>query len=98
MDIMADQGVNQTEELRSISFPEDFRYGATNAVSTCLQIRSNEKVTVITDRKCQVIAASLARELDRLKCEWHGFILEELAQRPVRQMPEVVLFDMGARM
>ncbi len=88
MDMMADQEVTQTEELRSIPFPEDFRFGATNAVSTCLRIRPDEKVTVITDRKCQVIAASLARELDRLGCEWHGFILEELAQRPVREMPE----------
>ena len=94
MDTIAGQELTQTEELRSILFPEDFRFGARNAVSTCLKIELDEKVTLITDRKCQTIAAAIARELDRVGCTWSGFILEELAQRPVREMPDAVLADM----
>lgn len=94
MDMMADQELTQTAELRSRSFPEDFRFGARNAVSTCLRIQPDEKVTLITDRKCVMIAASLAVELDRVGCVWSGFLLEELAQRPVKEMPRAVLDDM----
>ncbi len=91
---MTDQQLTQTEELRSTKFPEDFRPGARNAVTTCLRIQPEEKVTLITDRGCQTIAASLVEELDRVGCIWSGFILEELARRPVKEMPPAVLDDM----
>jgi len=94
MDIIASPELSQTDELRSLPFPEEFLAGAKNAVWTCLRIQSEEKVTLITDRKCQTIAASLACELDRLGCSWNGFILEELAARPAREMPDAVLGDM----
>jgi len=94
MEAMTDQQLTQTEELRSTKFPEDFRPGARNAVTTCLRIQPHEKVTLITDRSCQTIAASLVEELDRVGCSWNGFILEELAHRPVKEMPLAVLEDM----
>ena len=81
-------------DLRTIDFPADFAEGARNAVTTCLKIQPEEKVTLITDRSCQAIAASMAVELDRLGCEWNGFVLEELAPRPLNGMPEAVLDDM----
>ncbi len=91
---MSGQAQAQTTELRSTPFPEDFCFGARNAVTTCLQIQHDEKVTLITDRKCQAIAAALAVELDALGCVWNGFILEELGARPVKEMPATVLEDM----
>jgi leucyl aminopeptidase (aminopeptidase T) len=89
-----DQQTMQHTDLRSTPFPEEFRQGASNAVSTCLRIAPHEKVTLITDRSCETIAASLASELDRLGCVWNGFVLEDLAPRPVTQMPPEVLDDM----
>ncbi len=89
-----EQVQTQTTELRSIKFPDDFCFGARNAVTTCLRIGREEKVTLITDRKCETIAAALGRELDALGCVWNGFILEELAARPVKEMPAAVLEDM----
>ena len=50
--------------------------------------------TLITDRSCIAIAASMAVELDKLGCHWNGFVLEELAPRPLAGMPEPVLEDM----
>ena len=84
---------HRTDLLR-VAFPLEFREGARNAVTTCLGIQQDEKVTLITDRSCITIAASIAGELDRLGCVWNGFILEELASRPLVGMPTAVLEDM----
>ncbi len=84
----------QATSLRSISFPAAFAPGARNAVVTCLRIQPDEKVTLITDESCIEIAASLAAELDKIGCEWNGFVLEALAPRPLMGMPSEVLEDM----
>jgi aminopeptidase len=81
-------------DLIAVSFPDEFREGARNAVTTCLRIRSEEKVTLITDRSCLAIAASIAAELEQLGCVWNAFVLEELAPRPLVGMPAEVLEDM----
>lgn len=81
-------------DLRSIAFPAEFRQGARSAVTTCLRITPQEKVTVITDDACKTIAASVAAELENLGCTWNGFILEEVGARPLCNMPKAVLDDM----
>ena len=80
--------------LRATSFPEEFIPGARNAVSTCLRIQPEEKVTLIADESCLTIAASLGGELDRIGCVWGGFVLETEAARPLVEMPRAVLDDM----
>jgi aminopeptidase len=88
--------IERTErtDLRSVVFPAEFAEGARNAVTTCLKIQAHEKVTLITDRSCVAIAASMSVELDKLGCTWNGFVLEDIAPRPLVGMPEVVLEDM----
>lgn len=81
-------------ELRGVAFPEEFREGARNAVRTCLRIQPSEKVTLIADESTKAIAASIAAELDAIGCRWNGFVLEELAERPLKEMPRAVLEDM----
>jgi aminopeptidase len=89
------QGVKASgTDLRIVTFPEEFRAGARNAVTTCLRIQPSEKVTLITDEATREIAASIASELDSVGCRWNGFVLEELAQRPLKDMPKAVLEDM----
>jgi aminopeptidase len=80
--------------LLSLAFPPDFAPGARSAVRTCLRIQPEEKVTLITDRVTEQIAASIARELEDLGCRWNGFVLEDLAPRPLTDMPAAVLADM----
>ncbi len=80
--------------LLKVSFPPAFREGAHNAVTTCLRVQPSEKVTLITDRSCLTIAASIATELENLGCSWHGYVLEEVAPRPLAGMPVEVLEDM----
>jgi aminopeptidase len=75
-------------------FDPEFSPGARNAVNVCLRIQKEEKVTLITDRACLEIAASIAAELDKLGSPYNTFVLEELAQRPLINMPQPVLDDM----
>ncbi|WP_179493325.1 aminopeptidase [Granulicella arctica] len=82
------------ETLRGTAFPEGFTAGARNAVTTCLRIQPEEKVTLITDESCLTIAASLGSELDRIGCVWNAFVLEAEAARPLEEMPAAVLEDM----
>src|SRR5580704_5713454 len=91
---MVDQAIPVVPDLRTTPFPAEFTPGARNAVTTCLRIQPNEKVTLITDERCLTIAASLAAELDRIGCTWNAFVLEALAPRPLTEMPSAVLADM----
>lgn len=81
-------------DLLHLPFPAEFAQGARSAVTTCLRIASSEKVTLITDRATEQIAASIAVELESLGCRWSSFVLEELAARPLTDMPQPVLEDM----
>lgn len=77
-----------------IPFDPEFSQGARNAVNVCLRIQPQEKITLITDRACLEIAASIAAELDTLGAPYNTFVLEELAPRPLVDMPQAVLDDM----
>jgi leucyl aminopeptidase (aminopeptidase T) len=81
-------------QLLSLAFPADFMPGARSAVTTCLRIQRDEKVTLITDRATEQIAAAIARELEACGCGWNAFVLEDLAPRPLSDMPQAVLHDM----
>jgi leucyl aminopeptidase (aminopeptidase T) len=70
--------------------------GAHNAVFVCLKVQPAEKVTVITDLACEEIAASLVAELEAAGCRYRTFILEDLAPRPLIDMPQVVLDDLAS--
>jgi len=80
--------------IASIPFDPEFKPGAHAAVTQCLRIQSDEKVTLITDQACEEIAASIANELDQNDIEYNAFVLEELAPRPLVNMPAAVLEDM----
>jgi len=73
--------------LLALPFDEELAPGARNAVVHCLRIRPEEKVTLITDLACREIAAALAHELESHKLVFHAWILEELAPRPLTDMP-----------
>jgi leucyl aminopeptidase (aminopeptidase T) len=82
-------------DLRGRSYDPELQPGARNAVNVCLRVQPSERVTVITDRACEEIAASLIAELEKTGCDYHAFILEELAPRPLVDMPEPVLEDLA---
>jgi leucyl aminopeptidase (aminopeptidase T) len=81
-------------DLSKVAYPDTFREGARNAVITCLRIQPSEKVTLIADHSTLEIAASIAAELAASGCAWNAFVLEEIAERPLKGMPQIVLNDM----
>jgi aminopeptidase len=68
--------------------------GARNAIECCLRVQPQEKVTLITDRACLDIGRSLAQALEENGARFGSWILEELAPRPLIDMPRAILDDM----
>ena len=86
--------MNAREQLLALPHDPELAPGARNAVVNCLRIQPREKVTLITDLACREIAAALAHELESHGLTFNAFILEELAPRPLADMPRAVLDDM----
>jgi aminopeptidase len=86
-------GSNQTN-LRTIPFDAEFIPGARNAVNVCLRIQPHERVCVITDEATLEIAAAIVAELEKLGTPYHAWILEELAARPLKDLPREILDDL----
>ena len=81
-------------DLTKTTFDPELSPGASNAVNTCLRIQPSEKVTLITDNDCREIAASLAQELTKLGSPFKAFVLEDLAPRPLTDLPAEIAEDM----
>lgn len=81
-------------DLSKTSFDPELTPGAYNAVNTCLRIQPSEKVTVITDNESREIAASIAAELQKLGAPFKAFVLEDLAPRPLTDLPREIAEDM----
>jgi aminopeptidase len=87
--------VSQTNrQLNTLPFDPQLTPGARNAVSVCLRIQPSEKVTVITDEATREIAASLVHELEALGASYKAWILEELAPRPLTDLPREIVDDL----
>ena len=82
------------KQLNRIPFDPEFTPGAHNAVSVCLRIQPVERVCVITDEATLEIAAAVVAELEKLGAPYHAWILEELAERPLVNLPPEILADL----
>ena len=76
------------------SFDLDLVPGARNAIRVCLNVQPHERVTVVADRDCEEIAASLVHEIEEVGAPYQAFILEEVAPRPLVDLPAVIAEDM----
>jgi len=81
-------------DLTKTLFDPELSPGACNAVNTCLRIQPWEKVTLITDNLCREIAASIAQELLKVGSPFKAFVLEDLAPRPLTDLPQEIAEDM----
>ena len=77
-----------------ISFDSEYIPGAHNAVNVCLRVRPEEKVCVITDEVTLEIAAAIVSELDQLGAPYNVWVLEDLAPRPLKDLPKEVIDDL----
>jgi leucyl aminopeptidase (aminopeptidase T) len=80
--------------FNTIPFDPELTPGARNAVKVCLRVQPGEKVTVITDEATKEIAASIVRELEAVGAPYHVWVLEDLAPRPLGDLPREIVEDL----
>jgi aminopeptidase len=85
---------SSTRQLNQLPFDPQLTPGAHNAVRVCLRIQPTEKVTVITDEVSLEIAAALVHELEDLGCRYRSWVLEDVAPRPLTDLPQVITADL----
>jgi leucyl aminopeptidase (aminopeptidase T) len=91
MSISADPSSTQ---LNKISFDPEYKQGAYNAVNVCLRIQPTEQVCVITDDVTKEIAAAIVAEIEKVGAPYHAWVLEEMATRPLKDLPREILDDL----
>jgi aminopeptidase len=69
--------------------------GARNAIEICLRLKPEERITIITDEETLSIAAALQCQVEAVRAEHSVFVLENYSQRPITDMPEVILEDLA---
>ncbi len=80
--------------FNTIPFDPELTPGARNAVRVCLRVQPGEKVTVITDEVTKEIAASMVRELEAVGAPYRAWVLEDLAPRPLGDLPAEIIDDL----
>ena len=83
-------------QLNQMAFDPQLTPGAQNAVRVCLRVQASEKVTVITDEVNLEIAAALVRELEELGCRYQTWVLEDVATRPLTDLPLAIAEDLDS--
>jgi leucyl aminopeptidase (aminopeptidase T) len=76
------------------TFDPEFTPGAQNAIRVCLAVQPHERVTVVADRACEAIAASLVHEIEAVGAPYGAFVLEDEAPRPLVDLPASIAADM----
>jgi aminopeptidase len=77
-----------------IPFDPEYTPGAHNAVNVCLRVQPNEQVCVVTDEATREIAAAIVHEVEKVGAPYHAWVLEELADRPLKNLPSEILADL----
>jgi aminopeptidase len=81
-------------QLNQMAFDPQLAPGARNAVRVCLRVQASEKVTLITDEVSLEIAAALVRELEEVGCRYQTWVLEDVAVRPLTDLPLAIAEDL----
>jgi len=81
-------------QLNQMAFDPELTPGARNAVRVCLRVLASEKVTVITDEVSLEIAAAIVHELEEVGCRYQTWVLEDVATRPLTDLPLAIAEDL----
>ena len=83
------------DRAHTIAVDPELLPGARNAIRDCLRLKPEERITIITDEATREIAAALQAEVEEVGAEHSVFLLEEHAERPLTDMPGIVLEDLA---
>src|SRR6266404_7307431 len=79
----------------TVTIDPELQPGARNAIRDCLRLQPDERITIITDEVTRDIAAALQCEVEEVGADHSVFVLEEHAERPLTDMPQIILEDLG---
>ncbi len=82
------------DRAHTVEIDSELQPGARNAIRDCLRVKPEERITIITDEATREIAAALQCEVEEVGAEHSVFVLEEHAERPLTDMPRIVLDDL----
>src|SRR5213075_2099498 len=83
------------DRSHTITIDPELQPGARNAIRDCLRLKSEERITIITDEATREIAAALQSEVEEVGAHHSVFVLEEHADRPLTDMPAIILEDLA---
>jgi aminopeptidase len=83
------------DRLATDTIDEELAPGARNAIRVCLQLKPEERITIITDEATCDIAAALQAEVEEIGSDRAVFVLENYATRPLTAMPQIILDDLA---
>ena len=83
------------DRLTIDTIDEELAPGARNALRFCLQLKPNERITIITDESTVDIAAALQAEVEEIGSDHAVFVLENYDSRPLTKMPRPILDDLA---
>jgi len=78
------------KDLTRVAYSREFEEGAHNAVFTCLDVRPGERSVLITDEQALAIGAALADQFRAAGADLDIFVIEDVADRPLASLPEVI--------
>ena len=94
MSLMKTAEAHSKRQLNQLPFDPELTPGARNAVQVCLRIQPSEKVTIITDEVSLEIAAAIVCELEAVGCQYRYWVLEDVATRPLTDLPQPIVEDL----
>src|SRR5689334_18902160 len=83
------------DRLTTDTIDAELAPGARNAIRVCLQLKPEERITIITDEATCDIAAALQAEVEEVGSEYAVFVMENYAPRPLNDMPRAILDDLA---
>src|ERR1700716_1169469 len=83
------------DRAHAVTIDPELQPGARNAIRDCLRLKPDERITIITNEVTRDIAATLQCEVEEDGAEHSVFVLEEHAERPLTDMPQVILEDLA---
>jgi aminopeptidase len=83
------------DRLTIDTIDEELAPGARNAIRVCLQLKPEERITIITDEATCDIAAALQAEVEEIGSDYAVLVLENYATRPLTAMPQIILDDLA---
>src|SRR3954451_9481995 len=83
------------DRAHTLTMDPELQPGARNAIRDCVRLKREERITIITDEATRDIAAALQCEVEELGSHHSVFVLEEHAERPLTDMPALILEDLA---